>query len=84
MPISGPVARAPAELADVERAFRAEYGRAVAVLARVFGAITLALGAFELRTQSGISGHVLPVFAVCLAVTLGYAVRLGQVLFRQR
>jgi hypothetical protein len=50
----------------------------------VFGAITLALGVFELRTQSGVSGHVLPVFAVCLAVTLGYAVRLGQVLLRQR
>lgn len=55
-----------------------------AVAASVFGAITLALGVFELRTQSGISGHVLPVFAVCLAVTLGYAVRLGQVLLRQR
>jgi ABC-type glycerol-3-phosphate transport system permease component len=55
-----------------------------AVAVSVFGAITLALGAFELRAQSGLSGHVLPVFAICLAVTLGYAVRLGQVLFRQR
>lgn len=55
-----------------------------AVAVSVFGAITLALGVFEFRTQSGISGHVLPVFAVCLAVTLGYAVRLGQVLLRQR
>lgn len=55
-----------------------------AVAASVFGAITLALGVFEIRTQPGLSGHVLPVFAVCLAITLGYAVRLGQMLLRQR
>ncbi len=61
-----------------------EAGLFPAVAVSVFGAITLALGAFELRTQSGISGHVLPVFAVCLPVTLGYAVRLGRVLLRQR
>jgi len=47
VPISGPVARAPAELADVERAFRAEYGRAVAVLARVFGDIDIAEDAVQ-------------------------------------
>jgi len=42
-----PVARAPAELADVERAFRAEYGRAVAVLTRVFGDIDIAEDAVQ-------------------------------------
>jgi len=55
-----------------------------AVAVSVFGAITLASGVIELRTQSGVSGDALPVLAVCLAVTLGYAVRLGQVLRRQR
>ena len=55
-----------------------------AVAVSVFGAITLAFGLVGLRAQSGISGHLLPVFAVSLAITLGYAVRLGQVLYRQR
>jgi RNA polymerase sigma-70 factor (ECF subfamily) len=41
------LARVPAELADVERAFRAEYGRAVAVLTRVFGDIDIAEDAVQ-------------------------------------
>jgi hypothetical protein len=55
-----------------------------AMAVSVFGAITLAFGVLELGRRSGISGHVLPVVAVGLAVTLGYAVRLGQMLHRQR
>jgi hypothetical protein len=55
-----------------------------AMAVSVFGAITLALGVLELGRRSGISDHVLPVIALCLAVTLGYAVRLSQVLLRQR
>jgi hypothetical protein len=55
-----------------------------AMAVSVFGAITLAFGVVELGRRSGISGHVLPVIAVCLAVTIGYAFRLGKVLLRQR
>ncbi len=55
-----------------------------AMAVSVFGAITLAFGVIEIGKRPGISGHVLPVVAVCLAITLGYAIRLGQVLLRQR
>jgi hypothetical protein len=54
-----------------------------AVAVSVFGAITLALLVLGWRVQAG--GYDLrPGTAACLAVTLGYAVRLGQVLLRQR
>jgi len=42
-----PVPGASPALADVERAFRAEYGRAVAVLARVFGDLDMAEDAVQ-------------------------------------
>jgi hypothetical protein len=54
-----------------------------AVAVSVFGAITLALLVLGGRVQAG-GYDFRPVVAACLAVTLGYAVRLGQVLLRQR
>jgi hypothetical protein len=54
-----------------------------AVAVSVFGAITLALLVLGWRVQAG-GYDFRPVIAACLAVTLGYAVRLGQVLLRQR
>jgi hypothetical protein len=54
-----------------------------AVAVSVFGALALALLAIALRVPTG-SYDLRPVIAVCLAVTLGYAVRLGQVFLRQR
>jgi len=54
-----------------------------AVAVSVFGALGLALLVIALRVPAG-SYDLRPVIAVCLAVTLGYAVRLGQVLLRQR
>ncbi len=54
-----------------------------AVAVSVFGAIGLALLVIALRLQTG-SYDLRPVIAACLAITLGYAVRLGQVLLRQR
>jgi hypothetical protein len=54
-----------------------------AVAVSVFGAITLALLVLGWRVQAG-DYDFRPVVAACLAVTLGYAVRLGQVLLRQR
>jgi hypothetical protein len=53
-----------------------------AVAVSVFGAIALALLVLGWRVQAGYDFR--PVIAACLAVTLGYAVRLGQVLLRQR
>lgn len=54
-----------------------------AVAVSVFGAITFALLVLGWRAQAG-GYDFRPVIAACLAVTLGYAVRLGQVLLRQR
>ena len=54
-----------------------------AVAVSVFGATGLALLVIALRVQAG-SYDLRPVIAACLAVTLSYAVRLGQVLLRQR
>src|SRR4051794_2020633 len=54
-----------------------------AVAVSVFGAIPLALLVLGGRAQAG-GYDFRPVIAACLAVTLGYAVRLGQVLLRQR
>lgn len=54
-----------------------------AVAVSVFGALGLALLVIALRVQNG-SLDLRPVIAVCLVVALGYAVRLGQVLLRQR
>lgn len=54
-----------------------------AVAVSVFGAIGLALLVVTLRTRVGIYDPR-PVTAVCLALALGYAVRLGQVRLRQR
>ena len=47
MPISGPIRGPGPAPADVERVFREEYGRAVAVLARVFGDIDIAEDAVQ-------------------------------------
>ncbi len=46
-PIPGPMPGPAAALADVERVFREEYGRAVAVLTRVFGDIDIAEDAVQ-------------------------------------
>lgn len=54
-----------------------------AVAVSVFGAITLVLLVLGWRVLAG-GYDFRPVIAACLAVTLGYAVRLGQVLLRQR
>jgi hypothetical protein len=54
-----------------------------AVAVSVFGAIALALLVLDLRVRIG-TYDARPVIAACLAVTLGYAVRLGQILLRQR
>jgi hypothetical protein len=54
-----------------------------AVAVSVFGAIALALLVLDLRVRIG-TYDARPVIAACLAVTLGYAVRLGQLLLRQR
>ncbi len=54
-----------------------------AVAVSVFGAIGLALLVVGLRTRIGMYDPR-AVIAACLAITLGYAVRLGQVLLRQR
>jgi hypothetical protein len=54
-----------------------------AVAVSVFGATGLALLVIALRVQTG-SYDLRPVIAACLAITFGYAVRLGQVLLRQR
>ena len=49
----------------------------------VFGAVALVLVALDLRSQGGIYDPR-PVIAACVTFALGYAVRLGQVLLRQR
>lgn len=54
-----------------------------AVAVSVFGALGLALLVIALRVRNG-SLDLRPVIAACLVVALGYAVRLGQVLLRQR
>jgi len=54
-----------------------------AVAVSVFGAIGLALLVVALRIQAG-SFDLRPLIAACLAVSLGYAVRLSQVRLRQR
>jgi RNA polymerase sigma-70 factor, ECF subfamily len=46
-PIPGPIPGPAPALADIERVFRAEYGRAVAVLTRVFGDIDTAEDAVQ-------------------------------------
>jgi RNA polymerase sigma-70 factor, ECF subfamily len=47
VPISGPIRGPGPAPADIERVFRDEYGRAVAVLARVFGDIDIAEDAVQ-------------------------------------
>jgi hypothetical protein len=53
------------------------------VAVSIFGAVALALLVLELRTQVGIYDPR-PAIAASLALALGYAVRLGQVLLRPR
>jgi HAAS domain-containing protein len=54
------------------------------VAVSVFGALALAFVVLGVHTRTGMYSRLGPVIAVCLAITLGYAVRLGQVLLRQR
>jgi hypothetical protein len=54
-----------------------------ALAVSVFGATGLALLVFGTRARAGIYDPR-PLVAVCLAVALGYAVRLGQARLRQR
>lgn len=54
-----------------------------ALAVSVFGAIGLAFLLLELGTSIGIYDPR-PLIAVCLALALGYAVRLGQARLRQR
>jgi hypothetical protein len=54
-----------------------------AVAVSVFGAAALALFVLELSTQVG-GYDPRPAIGAFLALALGYAVRLGQLLFRQR
>jgi hypothetical protein len=54
------------------------------VAVSVFGALALAFVVLGVHTRTGMYSHLGPVIGVCLAITLGYAVRLGQVLLRQR
>ena len=72
---------APPRVTGVRGLQLARFFPAVAV--SVFGAVALVLVALDLRSLGGIYDPR-PVIAACVAFALGHAVRLGQVLLRQR